>query len=113
MLRAFNVAHVLNFWERMPNIGDQSRIPGVFTANFAVLRLLIPPGERYADKKAEYAPFDRIVSPEPALHDDVAAGIEATRDLGGDTFVIVNNKVEGSSPLTVQRIAERVTASAT
>jgi uncharacterized protein YecE (DUF72 family) len=107
-LRTHGVAHVLNFWERMPDIGAQLDIPGIFTARFVVLRLLIPPGERYAAKKAEYAPFDRIVAPEPGLYDDVARLIEATRELAVDVYVIVNNKVEGSSPLTVRGLASRV-----
>jgi uncharacterized protein YecE (DUF72 family) len=108
-LRSFGVAHVLNFWERMPTIGEQLAIPGIFTAGFVVLRLLIPPGQRYAAKKAEYAPFDRIVAPEPGLYEDVAAVIEAARrGAAAEVFVIVNNKVEGSSPLTVRGLAQRV-----
>ena len=108
VLRTFGVAHVLNFWERMPDIGEQLDIPGIFTAHFVVIRLLIPPGQRYAEKKAEYAPFDRIVAPQPGLYEDVARLIEATRELATDVFVIVNNKVEGSSPLTVRGLAARV-----
>lgn len=109
-LRSAGAAHVLNFWERMPDIGEQLRVPGIFTTNFVVLRLLIPPGERYADKKAEYAPFDRLVAPQPALYDDVAAAIQAAAELATETFVIVNNKVEGSSPLTVRGLARRCAA---
>jgi uncharacterized protein YecE (DUF72 family) len=107
-LASAGVAHVLNFWERMPTIGEQLRIPGIFTAPFVVARLLIPPGDRYADKKAEYAPFNRIVAPQPALHDDIALLVQAAEERAMELFVIVNNKVEGSSPLTVRTLAKRV-----
>jgi uncharacterized protein YecE (DUF72 family) len=107
-LAASGVAHTLNYWERMPTIGEQLAAPGVFTAPFVVARLLIPPGERYEEKKAEFAPFDRIVTPQPELHDDVARLAEAALVRGSDLYVIVNNKVEGSSPLTVRALARRI-----
>jgi uncharacterized protein YecE (DUF72 family) len=111
-LKAHGVAHVLNYWERMPPVGEQLDVPGIFTADFVVSRLLIPPGERYAEKKAEFAPFDRIVTPQPGLHDDIARLVEAARLLGAELFVIVNNKVEGSSPLTIRALAERMAGTA-
>jgi uncharacterized protein YecE (DUF72 family) len=107
-LAAHGVAHVLNFWERMPSIGEQLDLPGVLTTTFVVARLLIAPGERYEEKKAEFAPFDRIVTPQPALYDDVQRLVEATLSRGAELFVIVNNKVEGSSPLTVRGLARRI-----
>ncbi|HVU06060.1 MAG TPA: DUF72 domain-containing protein [Polyangiaceae bacterium] len=107
-LAAHGVAHVLNFWERMPTIGEQLRAPGVIGTDFTVARLLIPPGERYAEKKAEFAPFDHIVTPQPALHEDVAKLVEAALAKGAETFVIANNKAEGSSPLTLRTLARRI-----
>lgn len=109
VLARFGVAHVLNFWERMPNIGAQLDAPGVLTAPFVVCRLLIPPGERYEEKKAEYAPFDRIIDPQPGLYDDFVRLVEATRRRSAELFVIVNNKVEGSSPLTIRGLARHIT----
>lgn len=107
-LATLGVSHVLNFWERMPPLGEQLDLPGILTTSFVVARLLIAPGERYAEKKAEFAPFDRIVTPQPALYDDVRRLVEATLARGAELFVIVNNKVEGSSPLTVRGLARHV-----
>jgi hypothetical protein len=42
------------------------------------------------------------------MRDDVARLVEETARLGKVLFVIVNNKAEGSSPLTVRALAERV-----
>lgn len=108
VLAAHGVAHVLNFWERMPDIGAQLDLPGVLTAPFAVARLLIPPGQRYDDRKRALEPFDRIVEAQEKMRADVARLAEACEKLGKVLLVIVNNKAEGSSPLTVRALAERI-----
>lgn len=108
VLRAHGVSHVLNLWERMPSVGEQLAIPGVLTAPLVVARLLIQRGRRYADEKSRFAPFDRIVDPDPAAREDVVALVDACAALGKVVFVVVNNKVEGSSPLTVRALAEKL-----
>ncbi len=108
VLGSRGVGHVLSFWERMPSIGEQLDAPDVLTAPFVVSRLLIPPGERYADRKRDLAPFDRIVDPQEQMRADVVRLCEACALLGKVLFVIVNNKAEGSSPLTIRALAERL-----
>lgn len=108
VLRAHGVGHVLNLWERMPDVGEQLAIPGVLTAPFVVARLLIRPGRRYADQKAQFAPFDRVVEVDAKMRDDVVALADACAALGKVLFVVVNNKVEGSSPLSVRAIAGKL-----
>ncbi len=108
VLGRHGVGHVLNFWERMPDIGEQLDAPGVLTAPFVVSRLLIPPGHRYEDRKGELAPFDRIVDPQEKMRSDIERLFEACELLGKVMYVIANNKAEGSSPLTVRALAERI-----
>lgn len=108
VLGTHGVAHVLNFWEAMPTLGVQLDLPGVLNAEFAVCRLLIPPGQRYEARKASLAPFDRIADVQEGMRADVARLIERCEALGKVVYVIVNNKAEGSSPLTVRALAERV-----
>lgn len=107
-LESHGVAHVLNFWERMPDLGEQLAVDGVLTADFVVTRLLIPPGQRYLARKQALAPFDKIVRVEHKMRDDVAELVTRTAAFGKVLFVIVNNKAEGSSPLTIRALAERV-----
>ncbi|MBK7586487.1 MAG: DUF72 domain-containing protein [Myxococcales bacterium] len=108
VLTEHGVGHVLNFWEKMPDLGEQLDVPGVLTAPFVVTRLLIPPGERYADRRQKLEPFDRIVAPEEKMRADVERLAAACEALGKVLLVIVNNKAEGSSPLTVRALAERL-----
>lgn len=99
---------VFNLHTRMPSIGAQLDRPGALMNGVAVARLMIPPGQRYADKRDAYAPFDRIVEPQPAMRQDVLRLIDAAGERGMSLFVLVNNKVEGSSPLTVRALVEEL-----
>jgi uncharacterized protein YecE (DUF72 family) len=109
VLARHRVAHVFSLWERMPTLGAQLSLPGVFTAPFVVCRLSIPPGHRYEEQRDAFAPFDRIVQPDEATRADVAALALAAAARGRKPlYVVVNNKVEGSSPLTVRALAERI-----
>ena len=70
----------------------------------------IPPGRRYEEQGAAFAPFDRLVSPDEATRADVVALARACAERRKTLYLIVNNKVEGSSPLTVRAMIERIVA---
>ncbi len=106
VLRAHGAAHVFNYWTAMPSLLEQMAVPGVLEAPFFVARLMLPPFSRNDVLEAELAPFDKIVTPQPAMRDDVSLLVR--RAAGRDTFVLVNNKAEGSSPLTVRALASKV-----
>lgn len=106
VLAQHGAAHVINFWEAMPDIEEQMKSPGVLSADFVVARLLIPPGQRYASRKRQLEPFDQLVDPQDKMRQDVVALARACQRLGKVLFVIVNNKAEGCSPLTIRAIAQ-------
>jgi uncharacterized protein YecE (DUF72 family) len=108
LLQSLGVAHVLNFWERMPPIGEQLALPNILTAPTVVCRLMLPPGQRYADRVTDLAPFDRLVDPQPQMRGDVVRLVLECERLGKTVFIIVNNKAEGSSPLTVRELARGI-----
>ena len=109
VLRARGAAHVFTFWTAMPSLRVQLARHGRLSSRVVVARLMLPPFARYADKKAEFAPFDRLVAPQPDMHDDVLALLRAAEEQGcTDAFILANNKAEGSAPLTVKALAERV-----
>jgi uncharacterized protein YecE (DUF72 family) len=106
VLREHQVAHVYNFWEDMPMPGQQLDLappPG----DLLILRLLIPPGERYAVRKASLAPFNRLADPSEPMRRDADRFVRLALQLDRDLHVLVNNKAEGSSPLTVIELARR------
>ncbi|MCC6213610.1 MAG: DUF72 domain-containing protein [Polyangiaceae bacterium] len=108
VLARHRVAHVVSSWERMPPLGEQLEVPGILTAPHVVARLLLPPGVRYAEQRERFAPFDRIVEPQPALRDAIVRLAAACARDRRTLFVLVNNKVDGSAPLTVLALAERL-----
>jgi uncharacterized protein YecE (DUF72 family) len=107
VLREHRASHVFNYWERMPPIAAQ--LDRVKTDGPVVVsRLLIPPGQRYDDRKEAFAPFDRIVAADHPMRREAVALIERAIAAGSEIFVLVSNHAEGSSPLTVRAIAEMI-----
>jgi uncharacterized protein YecE (DUF72 family) len=107
VLARHGASHVFNYWTAMPSIREQLSLQGAFPADFVVSRLMLPPGMKYEDQKAAYEPFDRIVAPQDEMRRDVIAMIARALAAGAkDVFVLVNNKAEGCSPLTVMALAD-------
>jgi len=105
VLREHDVAHVLSSWTRMPSIGMQLDLPGVMTAGFILARALLRPGRSYADAVEEFAPYDRIRDPNPELRQDLVRVVEAAEQLRVPAYILVNNRAEGSAPLTIAAVA--------
>ena len=109
VLRAHRAAHVFTYWTAMPSLRAQLARHGKIASPFVVARLMLPPFTRYAEKKAEYAPFDRLVAPQSDMRDDVLSILRAAAEADcGDAFILANNKAEGSAPLTVRELAIRI-----
>lgn len=107
-LRAHCAAHVFNYWTAMPSLRAQLAA-GKHIADFMVVRLMLPPFTRYEAKKEEFKPFNRLAAPQPEMREDVAFILRAAEEADcEDAYVIVNNKAEGSSPLTVKDLAKQV-----
>jgi len=107
-LRKHGAAHVFNYWSRMPGLSDQMRVQGLLDGSLLVVRLLLPPGARYAEVQKAYAPFDRLAAPQLDMRRDVVDLVRAALDRDMECYVIVNNKAEGCSPLTIQALAEEL-----
>jgi uncharacterized protein YecE (DUF72 family) len=62
----------------------------------------------YEDAKGLYEPFDRLVDPDPETRHSLARVIAATVGAGHNAYVTINNKAEGSAPLSVFELARAV-----
>jgi uncharacterized protein YecE (DUF72 family) len=105
VLREHGVAHVLSSWTRMPSIGEQLDLPGVLTGRFLVARALLKPGRSYAEAVDRFAPYDRIREPNPGLRRDLARLVRTAAALRVPAYLLVNNRAEGSAPLTITAVA--------
>ncbi len=113
VLREHDVAHCFNSWTHMPSIGEQLDLEGSITAPFTVCRALMRPGRTYADSREAFDPFDCIRDPQPEVRADIVRLAKATLGVDGDAYILVNNRLEGCSPLTVAALADAVATAST
>ena len=111
-LRRHGVAHVFNHWTKMPRLREQAAAAGdpPFTADFALARLLTPLGVAYEQAVAMNAPYNSIKLRLPEMREDITDLIEKALECNIRLFVLVNNRTEGSAPLTIQEINESILA---
>lgn len=108
LLTSHGVAHTYNYWSAMPMPADQATVVPPEDGPFAVVRLLLRPGTWYEDQREKFAPFDRIAEPDEAMRRDVVSIARRVVNRGRRVFILVNNKAEGSSPLTVAALAKQL-----
>lgn len=70
-----------------------------------VVRWMLGAGQEYEAARARYAPFDRIVDPDPAVRTAIAGQVRRALARGRRAFVTVNNKAEGSAPASIVLLA--------
>ena len=104
VLREHGVAHVFNSWTRMPPIGEQLDLPGAVSGPFIVARALLQPGRTYDEAVDAFSPYDRILDPSPALRGDLLRLIETAVHTRIPAYLLVNNRAEGSAPLTIAEV---------
>lgn len=98
------IAHVLNAWTRMPAIGEQMAIPGVFTADFTVARALLRQGRPYEQAVQMFEPYTMLQDPNPETRDALKALAKRTATRRERGYVFVNNRLEGNAPSTVDAV---------
>lgn len=92
----------------MPDVETQSRELALEPSRPLVMRWMLRANHEYEEAKDLYAPFDRVVEPDDASRDALARLAKAALGAGLGAWIIVNNKAEGSSPLSVERLAARI-----
>jgi uncharacterized protein YecE (DUF72 family) len=104
------VVHCVNLMPGMPPPITQWRAvvgDGPMPAAL-VVRWNLGPHRDYETARAAFAPFDRLVEPDHRARADVAALVTAATRASVPAWVIVNNKAEGSSPLSVAALAHEL-----
>jgi uncharacterized protein YecE (DUF72 family) len=89
----------------MPPIDVQAAAYGDVGTGPLVVRWMLGHGQEYEAAKARYAPFDRIVDPDPAARAAITGVVRQALGARRPAYVIVNNKAEGSAPASVALLA--------
>ena len=80
------------------------RIPPV-PGRPGILRWMLRPGWSYASARDAWSPFHALSAPDPDRRAEVAGAATTLAGSGHSVLVVVNNKAEGSSPLSVVALA--------
>jgi len=97
--------HCHNGWTAMPPVLAQARQIPPAARRPLVVRWLLPQGLAYEDAVRHYAPFDRIVTEDPASRVALATLVAKASMHGVPGLVIVDNKAEGCAPESIVRLA--------
>jgi len=107
-LCAGSATHCIAIHARMPQASEQARFWREAGRLPLVIRWSLHSGLNYEEAKERYAPFNALVDEDPDGRAQIAAlALEATR-ARQETFIIANNKAEGSAPLTIRKLADLV-----
>ena len=111
VLREAGATYCLGLHPRLPPIAEQLPLlralwPGPLVCRWNLNRLHGAQG--YEEARALYRPFNALVDPDPDLRATLARVVAGTTGAGFPAYVTVNNKAEGSAPLSVRALAEEV-----
>ncbi|MDY7229400.1 DUF72 domain-containing protein [Hyalangium rubrum] len=108
-LAELGVCPVLSAWRHMPPVVHQAVRTRAMASRALVARWMLPPHLGYEEAYARYAPFRRLVDEDTVTREALAGICAAAAKRGVQTFVIINNKAEGSAPLSAVKLAESIT----
>ena len=108
ILARHGIGHTYNYWSAMPGLTAQARIVPPDDLPFAVIRLLLKPGTWYQEQRERFEPFSALVAPDELMRQEVTDLADRVLTSGRKLWVLVNNKAEGSSPLSIMELAKRV-----
>jgi uncharacterized protein YecE (DUF72 family) len=103
-LRHHRVAHVLNGWTRMPEIGEQMAMPEVYTTDFTVARALLRRGRAYAEAVEKFSPYAQVQDANPSTREALRKLVVRSSERNEPSYIFVNNRLEGNAPETIQAI---------
>jgi len=110
-LRSTGATYCLGLHPRMPSIDEQLPILRELWPAPLVCRWNLNAKHGafgYEEARDLYAPFDKLVDEDPATCASLARLIAGSLRGGQPAYVIVNNKAEGSAPLSIRKLAKAV-----
>jgi uncharacterized protein YecE (DUF72 family) len=107
-LAAHGVSYCIGLHDRMPEAARQVPAARAAGRGDLICRWNLQQGLRYNQAKAQWAPFDKLHAPDPQTRAALAQAVVATLAEGYRAFVTINNKAEGSAPLSVVELAKAI-----
>jgi uncharacterized protein YecE (DUF72 family) len=106
LLKRHRVRYCLGLHDRLPSVEGQLPMLRATWPGDLVCRWNLQRGQRYAQARDRWAPFDRLQAPDLPTRAALARVLAGTLGAGHRAFVTINNKAEGSAPRSVVALAE-------
>lgn len=103
---AAGAAHAYNVHPTMPSVAEQAELTDGSRFPAVVVRWMLRRDRAYEEALELFEPFDRLVAGDEPSRTAVAALCREAARRGQTAFVVVNNKAEGSAPLSLAALAE-------
>jgi uncharacterized protein YecE (DUF72 family) len=107
-LAQHRVRYCVGLHDRMPPAAGQIHAASAAGRGDFICRWNLHQGWRYNQAKAQWAPFDRLQAIDLETREVLARAVVAALAEGHRAFVTINNKAEGSAPLSVIELAKAI-----
>jgi len=107
-LDSTGAAHCFTVHPAMASLEEQLHVIRHFEQPLLLVRWMLHTGLKYEAAKDRYEPFDRIVDEDGDSLGRITVAVLDALIAERTVFVVVNNKAEGSAPLSVFRLAARI-----
>jgi uncharacterized protein YecE (DUF72 family) len=108
-LARHRVAYCIGLHDNMPALQQQMSLAhGAGGGGDLICRWSLRQGLRYNQAMAQWAPFNRLQASDIPTREALAQAVVGTLSAGYRAFVAINNKAEGSAPLSVLELARAI-----
>jgi uncharacterized protein YecE (DUF72 family) len=108
-LARHRVVYCIGLHDNMPVLHQQMAVAhGAGGGGDLICRWSLRQGLRYNQAKAQWAPFNRLLASDIPTREALAQAVVGTLSAGYRACVTINNKAEGSAPLSVVELARAV-----
>jgi uncharacterized protein YecE (DUF72 family) len=104
-LEGASACHCYNVHPSMPDVSEQAKLTAGARFPALVVRWMLRRDREYEQARDDFRPFDRLAAEDSSSREAIA---RLCREGPKPAFVIVNNKAEGSAPLSVFKLAEEI-----
>jgi uncharacterized protein YecE (DUF72 family) len=104
-LEQVGASHCIVEMPGMPDVLRQWQVTGGDDRPALVMRWMLARPHTYGSGREAYSPFNRLIDENPGVRRALAEIILSTQK---SAYLVVNNKAEGCSPLSILRLAEQL-----
>jgi uncharacterized protein YecE (DUF72 family) len=104
------VCHCFNVHPTMPPLKEQVDLANELSFPVLFVRWMLKRDCTYGEAREAFAPFNRLAANDDASRRQIAGLCRQADSQRRTAYVVVNNKAEGSAPLSVFKLAEELAA---